>query len=121
MGIAFKVKHIMTKKIISVDTNVTVSEAADTMLSLDYISPEFINNVYSSEKAYKSIYIRSEGEISVDVYIEGIKVQTTPFTENKINELKVPNEDTRGTKVQFGITGTGTVYEIRFDEESVNG
>jgi predicted transcriptional regulator len=35
MGIAFKVKHIMTRDIISVETNVSVSEAASTMVKND--------------------------------------------------------------------------------------
>jgi len=91
-------------------------ENSDTKLSMKYRTPKYIGRGFIVPKVYKNIYIFSEGDITVDVYVDNILVQTDSFTDYDNHQLKIPSELARGFSIQFDITGTGTVYEIHWED-----
>lgn len=80
-----------------------------------YLSPLLNEGSYVLPKTYKSIFIRSKGNITVKVYIDEELVMTKSYTTTDTHELKPPQSKQRGNSIQFQITGTGTVYEIDYD------
>lgn len=83
-----------------------------TVETLQYTSPKYLNGAYTERKNYKSFYIRSEGALTVKVYIDDTLVATKVLSTTDTHELKVPQVEKNAYSVYFEISGTGTVYEI---------
>lgn len=83
-------------------------------LTFHYTSPVYTEGNHAQEKNYNVIYIRSNGDITFNVLIDGTQVTTKELNGNKIHEVTVPQEKQRGSNIQFDITGTGKVYEIDY-------
>lgn len=81
---------------------------------LTYESPVFTDGDASVNKLYNNIYIRANGNFTVDVYIDGIKVHSEQIIGNKVFDIKPPQDKQRGSDIQFKITGTGTIKEIEY-------
>lgn len=80
--------------------------------SFTYKSPIFIEASYSMRKGYKNFYMRSEGQITVEIFIDDVSIYNRSFTTKDTHELKIPQNKQNGYSVQFLITGTGIVYEL---------
>ena len=93
---------------------------SNARLSMSYRSPSFIGAGLTVQKVYKNIYMYSEGEINLKVYINDLLVQEKDVTTTDNHQVKIPSENTRGFQIAFAITGTGTVYELRWDDGNAN-
>ena len=88
-------------------------EGADN-LTLQYKSPLFIEGSFTNQKTYKKVYIRSDGDIILNILIDNIQVATFSLTGIKTHQVQVPQNLQRGYSIQFEIRGTGTVNEIEY-------
>jgi hypothetical protein len=96
-------------------------ETSDTVLPFSYRTKNFSANALTVFKGYKNIYISLIGDINVNIFIDNQSVVTYTFNSSVMEnyQMKVPAK--KGFHISFRITGTGTVYEISFDEVSING
>lgn len=67
-------------------------------------------------KAYKKLYIYSEGTGEVNVYLNGSLVGTTNLV-NGFNDIKYIQTSTRGYYTELEFSGTNTILEIDFSVE----
>ena len=79
-----------------------------------YKSPRFVEGSFSENKTYKKVYVRSEGDIIIDIIIDDEVVATFNLTGKETHQLQVPQQEQRGYSIQFNIEGTGTVHEIEY-------
>lgn len=94
------------------ETLCTLLDGSD--LSMNYLSPVFTEDVHSMAKVYNTVYVRANGTFTIDIYISGTVIHTDNISGDDIFELKIPQESQRGFSIQFGITGTGIIYEIEY-------
>jgi len=83
-------------------------------LTFKYKSPRFVEGSFSENKTYKKVYIRSEGDIIINIIIDDEVVANFTLTGKKTHQLQVPQHLQRGYSIQFEIEGTGTVHEIEY-------
>ena len=102
------------------DGNLYELDASATPLQMQYISPVYIGAGYTVPKSYKNFYMYSEGVVSIEIFIDGVSAQSKTFTTKDNHQIKIPTQYTRGHSLQFSIVGTGTVYEVQWDEGDVN-
>jgi len=88
--------------------------ASTTVEAFNYTSPRFVEGRMTEEKAYKKVYIFSEGDIIVKIYINNVLVLSKSLSGNDSHELKVPQDKQRGNYIHFNISGTGTVHELEY-------
>jgi hypothetical protein len=95
-------------------------ETATTALSMAYKGPWNIGNGLSNQKTYKNIYVFSTGTVTIEIYISDVLAQTVTLTGTDNHQIKIPNNFTRGFWIQFKVTGTGSVYEISWEDGNPN-
>lgn len=83
--------------------------------SLSYLSPEIYEGRVTELKAYKKIFVYSSGYVKIDIYIDRVLVTSAEYTDTGTNTIQVPQDLQRGFSIQFGVSGTGEVYEIQSD------
>lgn len=88
--------------------------ASSELETFTYTSPLFIEGAFTERKHYKSIYLRSAGDISIDVYIDGELVAADAFTTTDTFEVTLPDDKDAGYSIQFSIYGTGEVHELEY-------
>jgi hypothetical protein len=71
--------------------------------------------VYSNLKTYNTVYVRADGQFTIEITIDpqGV-VYTGTFTGNTTHEIAIPQYDMQGYAIQFALTGTAIVYEIEY-------
>ena len=79
-----------------------------------YKSPRFVEGSFSENKTYKKVYVRSEGDIIIDIIIDDEVVSHNVLNSKDTHQLTVPQQEQRGYSIQFTIEGTGTVHEIEY-------
>jgi len=82
--------------------------------SFIYTSPELSDGSLTLRKTYKSIFIKSTGNITVKVLIDEVEQASKALTTSDAHEIKVKEAYKNGYKIQFNITGTGEVEEIDY-------
>ena len=79
-----------------------------------YKSPRFIEGSITQEKTYKKVYIYSEGDIIVKIYIDKTLVLTKTLATTGNHQLQVPHDKQRGHYFEIELEGTGTVHEYEY-------
>lgn len=93
----------------------------DNVMQMQYISPKYIGRGYNEVKTYKNLYVFSEGEVHANIYIDEVLVQSTDLPLNKFNhQIKIPTVNTRGYEIQLQFYGTGTVWQVSWEEGNAN-
>lgn len=87
---------------------------ASTVETLKYTSPRFVEGTKTKEKYYKKVYIYSEGDIIVKIYINNLIVCTKALSGTQNHQMQVPNDKQRGHFIHFEFEGTGTVHEYEY-------
>lgn len=87
----------------------------DDTTTFSYKSPRFIEGSYTEAKTYKKVYIRSEGDIIINIIIDDVQVASMSLTGSKTHVVQVPQPSQRGYSIQFELTGTGTVHELEYE------
>lgn len=83
-------------------------------LTFKYKSPLFTEGSYSENKTYKKVYVRSEGDIILNILIDSELVATFKLKGTATHQLQPPQQKQRGYSIQFEIEGTGTVHELEY-------
>lgn len=86
-------------------------------LTMKYKSPRFVEGSFSNAKTYKKVYVRSEGDIIINIIIDDKQVASFNLTGKETRQLQVPQQLQRGYSIQFEIEGTGIVEEIEYVAE----
>ena len=91
----------------------------NSLATMVWKSPKFIEGSYSELKTYKDIFVRASGTLSFKVYIEdselaGNLVANESFNGLNTYHIKVDSEALQGYAVWFEATGKGTIYEIEY-------
>jgi hypothetical protein len=89
--------------------------ATSTLLSMSYVSPNFIEGSYTELKYYMKFYFRTEGAIEVKILIDDVVVITKEFTTKNTHMVKVPQDSQSGYSCSIRVAGTGSVYEIEYE------
>lgn len=95
--------------------------AGDDNLTMQYLSPRFIEGSVTKQKTYKKVFIYSTGVIQLDVFINDVLVATGHYTEADSNCIQVPQDKQRGFYIQFKVTGKGEVLELEYEIGNQNG
>lgn len=96
-------------------------EAGALPLQMQYSSPIYIGRGYTIPKVYKNFYIFSEGEMTIEILIDDVIIQSKVLPTAKGNhQVKIPERNTIGHSLQFHILGTGIVYEVQWEEGDVS-
>lgn len=82
------------------------------LLKLKYTSPVFIDGGHSTQKQYNNIYMRSDGEFNIKVFIDGTEVVNKDVSGNTTHDITPPAAEQRGYNQHYEVEGTGTVYAI---------
>ena len=65
-------------------------------------------------KNYKTIHISASGEHILYVYIDDVLRLTKVLSGKELYEAKIPQENLRGSEIQYKLTGIGKVNEIEY-------
>lgn len=104
----------------AVGTQLQIIHGSDENETFTYKSPRFIEGSISLNKTYKKVFIYSEGDIIINILIDGETVLTKELTKTDAHQIQVPQQKQRGFFIEFEITGTGTVHEIEYEASSGN-
>lgn len=83
-------------------------------LEFSYKSPRFIEGSFTETKTYKKVYIRSEGDIIINIIIDDEQVATRSLNGKETHVIQVPQDKQRGYSIQFEMTGVGVVHELEY-------
>lgn len=83
-------------------------------LTLKYKSPLLVEGAFSENKTYKKVYVRSEGDIILNIIIDNNIVASFNLAGADTHQLQIPQHLQRGYSIQFEVEGTGTVNEIEY-------
>lgn len=99
-----------------VDTLSTVELfKGDELAEFHYMTPRLTEGAVTVAKSYNVLYIGSQGDITVSVYIDGDKViDDKILAEKYIQELQVPQASRRGYDIQLEFKGIGEIYEVEY-------
>lgn len=84
-------------------------------LPFKYKSPRFIEGSFTETKTYKKVYIRSEGDIIINIIIDDEQVATFSLTGKETHVIQVPQDKQRGYSIQFEMNGNGVVHELEYE------
>lgn len=84
-----------------------------TNLTFNYKTGWLAENGLTNYKTYKNIYIKTTGSVSMDVYLDGVVVKTYTLIAG-VNDIKYPQELSKGYYTELYFYGTGSVIEINF-------
>lgn len=82
-------------------------------LTFNYRTGYLAENGLTNYKTYKNIYIRTEGSVSLDIYLDGSVIKTYTLQAG-FNDIKYPQEHSRGYYTELNFYGTGKVLEVNF-------
>lgn len=84
--------------------------------TLDWLSPVLTEGSYVSRKSYSEGYAIYKGELELKIFIDGELINTHKLNSDKLAkaELGVVTQLNRGYDIQFGVLGTGTLYELDY-------
>lgn len=88
--------------------------ASEDYLELSYFSPRFIEGSYTEVRTYNKIYVYTEGQINLKIYINSELVIEKDFEEPGVKQIKIPQECQRGQYLEFEVSGTGKFYELEY-------
>jgi hypothetical protein len=95
-------------------------EASTEPMLMQYSSPKYIGRGYTVPKTYKNFYMYSEGEVSIEIFIDDVLAQDVTHTTTGNHQVKIPTVNTRGYALQFHILGYGSVIEVQWEEGNAN-
>ena len=95
-------------------------EADTEPMLMQYSSPKYIGRGYTTPKTYKNFYMYSEGEVSIEIFIDDVLVQDVTHVLDGNHQVKIPAANTRGYALQFHILGYGSVIEVQWEEGNAN-
>lgn len=71
-----------------------------------YITGKFTEGAYTNRKNYKHLWVSSEGQVTVKVYIDDTLVNTWELTTKDTHDLDVVQSKKNGYSIQIELSGT---------------
>ena len=82
---------------------------------LHYLSPRYVETGVTVLKSYNVMYIASQGEFELSVFVDGEKVvEELELASKYVQEVQIPLGARRGYDIQLELKGKGEVYEIEW-------
>ncbi len=92
--------------------------ASDAPETFEFLSARFTESMVSYVKSYKKFHLYSKGDIIIEVLGEDNSVLARKtFTTTDTHEFQIPSGMQRQEFIQLRVSGTGEVFEIRFEAE----
>lgn len=82
------------------------------LTSYTYKTGVITEGEYSTVKSYNKFYVRSNGDLTMKIYIDGALVLTKVLSGNELHEVTPPQYQRKGYGMELEFTGTGIVYEV---------
>lgn len=103
------------------ENNKLVELFAGEFASARYFTPVYSDGSLSKMKIFSTVYVYSEGEATIKIFIDGKEVLTSPVVEG-FNQINLPQSGIRGYTIQFDIETAHPLLEIEYKiEERQNG
>ena len=91
-------------------------------------SKQFNIGAFGVNQTFDSIYLSGEGVINLTVYINGVRAYPAPNASTEGTSVPViltveprkiflGHSSSRGSYIQFEFSGTGSIYDIRWDQD----
>ena len=82
---------------------------------LEYVTARYTEGGSTVLKSYNVAYIASDGEFTLTVLVDGVKVlEDVELQDKRVQEIQIPLCARRGYDIQFEIKGKGELYEIEW-------
>ena len=82
-------------------------------LTFNYKTGWLAENGLTNYKTYKNVYIKTTGYVSLDLYLDGTVLKTYTLQPG-VNDIKYPQDSSRGYYTELNFYGTGSVIEVNF-------
>jgi hypothetical protein len=80
--------------------------------SYSYATGLLTEGEYTNLKSYNKFYLRSTGDVTVSIQIDGDVVLTKALSGDATHEITPPQQHRRGYGLKLAFSGTGTVFEV---------
>lgn len=82
--------------------------------TMTWKSPELTEGDIAQTKIYKNVYIHISGQLTLEIFIDGLSVKYTNLNGKGVKDINIPQPAERGSTIQFRITGAGQVNSIEY-------
>ena len=86
-------------------------------LSFVYTTGKLTEGELTNYKTYKIIYVYSTGANNISVWLDGILVIDNLVLVDGLNEVRLPQYQTKGYGLEIQFKGTGVIYEVEYKVE----
>lgn len=88
-----------------------------TDLSFKYKTGKLTEGELTNYKTYKVIYVYSKGSNAITISLDDTVVINEVALKDGLNEILLPQHQTKGYGIEIEFSGTGTVYEVEYKVE----
>lgn len=88
-----------------------------TDLTFEYKTGKLTEGELTNYKTYKVIYVYSKGDNNISVWLDGILAIDNLVLVDGLNEVRLPQYQTKGYGLEIQFKGTGAIYEVEYKVE----
>ena len=88
-----------------------------TDLTFEYKTGKLTEGELTNYKTYKVIYVYSKGDNTITISLDDTVVINEVALKDGLNEILLPQHQTKGYGIEIEFSGTGTVYEVEYKVE----
>lgn len=82
-------------------------------LTFTYKTGWLAENGITNYKTYKNVYIKCVGSVNLDLILDGVVIKTYTLVEGN-NDIRYPQEHSKGYYTELLFYGTGKIIEVNF-------
>ena len=82
-------------------------------LTFTYKTGWLAENGITNYKAYKNVYIKCVGSVNLDLILDGVVIKTYTLVAGT-NDIRYPQEHSKGYYTELLFYGTGKIIEVNF-------
>ena len=86
-------------------------------LSFKYRTGKLTEGELTNYKTYKVIYVYSKGSNTITISLDDVVVINEVALIDGLNEILLPQYQTKGYGIELEFSGTGTIYEVEYKVE----
>ena len=88
-----------------------------TDLTFVYRTGKLTEGELTNYKTYKVIYVYSKGSNAITISLDDVVVIDEVALKDGLNEILLPQYQTKGYGIEIEFSGTGTIYEVEYKVE----
>lgn len=88
-----------------------------TDLTFEYKTGKLTEGELTNYKTYKVIYVYSKGANAITISLDDVVVIKEVALIDGLNEILLPQYQTKGYGIEIEFSGTGTIYEVEYKVE----